>query len=141
MDSSAKALINSLVGLPYVRGGQGPSAFDCWGITRLVQREAFGRELPVVIADPANLRAVVEAFRAEETRRSWRPRDKREKPADGDLVTMSRAGDEHHIGTWFGFDGGGVLHAVEGWGVLFDALPVLATEGFRRIAFYAWEGG
>lgn len=37
-----------LIGLPWEMGATGPSAFDCWGLVRHVQREQFGREMPAV---------------------------------------------------------------------------------------------
>lgn len=34
------------VGLPYVDGGRGPAAVDCWGLIVLVYREQLGIDLP-----------------------------------------------------------------------------------------------
>lgn len=80
----------------------------------------------------------METFRSVEERRNWCPRRKDERPKAGDLVTMVRVGDERHIGTWLDFDAGGILHALEGWGVCFDARAVLHTQGWTRLVFYGW---
>ena len=34
------------VGLPFVIGGRGPGAYDCWGLTRLVLAEQFAVPFP-----------------------------------------------------------------------------------------------
>ena len=37
--------LDDLIGLPFIDGGRGPKAFDCWGLALEVYRR-YGRELP-----------------------------------------------------------------------------------------------
>jgi hypothetical protein len=133
----AETFLNSHIGDRYQRGATGSNAWDCWGLTRHVQREIFERELPVVPFDDAtSLRALVETFTDPQVRSGWWELMPADKPRAGDVVTMSKAQEEHHIGTWFEFDGGGVFHAIEQFGVCYDSIPHLQMQGWRRFRFY-----
>ena len=52
-----------LIGRPWVAGGRGPHAFDCWGLARWCWRERFRIEVPEIPVDAANLRGVLHAAR------------------------------------------------------------------------------
>jgi hypothetical protein len=139
MPLSAETFLNSHIGDRYRRGAAGPHAWDCWGLTRAVQRELFARELPIVaFNDAISLRALLETFASDENRQGWCELAVDETQQTGDVVTMSKASEEHHIGTWFAFDGGGVFHAIELHGVCFDTLTHLQMQGWRRFRFYRW---
>lgn len=59
-----------------------------------------------------------------------------DRPAEGDGVMMARAAHNCHVGVWIEPDGaGGVLHSVEGAGVIFTPLPALAAMGYRVTGF------
>lgn len=119
------AFVNSLIGRPYKVGAQGPEVFDCWSLTRHVQRHLYGRELPAFQApDDAGLQAIAGFIAGHPERRRWRP-----VPCaiDGALVSMFRMGIGHHIGTFLDLDGGLVLHALPACGVTVD-------EPFRLMA-------
>lgn len=116
--------IRRLLSATYQPGAEGPTSFDCFGLTRYVQRLFFGRELPL---DRAADRA------------RWARVD---MPLDGDIVLMGSSGDQH-IGTFL--EGGVVLHAVEpaGWApgdrrpaVSADAISTLRIRGFSNLRFY-----
>jgi cell wall-associated NlpC family hydrolase len=124
---SRAVLLRSLVGKPYERGSDGPLAFDCYGLVRLVSRDVFGRELPG--------RDTMTALSHQRWRRV-------RFPEDGAIALMEIAG-EKHIGIWL--REGGVLHAVAppGWktgdrrpAVVFDALITLPMRGYSRPRFY-----
>lgn len=66
----------------------------------------------------------------------WRELSRGEMARTGDVVTMSKASEEHHIGTWFAFDGGGVFHAIETFGVCYDSVAHLQMQGWRRFRVY-----
>jgi hypothetical protein len=110
-----RAFLRALIGKPYEAGAGGPLAFDCYGLTRHVLRNLFCVSLP---ADP----------HAPINRRAWR---RIVHPADGAVVIMGQV--DKHIGVWIS---GGVLHAMEGVGVVFDDIHSLRFRGFGKIRMY-----
>ena len=40
-----------LIGCPWVAGGRGPDAFDCWGLVRWCWGRHFGIEVPEIPVD------------------------------------------------------------------------------------------
>lgn len=52
------------------------------------------------------------------------------------VVAMGRWRSVYHVGIWLDFDGGGVLHSIEGSGVRFDTLGKIGQIGFSMIEFY-----
>ena len=122
-----------LIGRPYLAGGQGPDAFDCWGLVRWVMAQRFGRELPAIPLDAADLRAVLAAFRDHPERQRWQLVS---VPVEGDCVLMRQSRHPVHVGVWLDVDEGGVLHAVSGNGVVFQRVRDLLTSGWRIEGFY-----
>ena len=51
-------MLNGLIGLPYERGGRGPSAFDCAGLVVELQR----RRGTIVAAPPTGLSGISDMF-------------------------------------------------------------------------------
>lgn len=122
--------INRYVGLPYQAGGRGPGAFDCWGLLLAVQRAHFGRALPdLQMGDAAT------SFAAYEHRRATGEWVLIARPVHGAPALM-RAGMHPHVGTWLGVDGGGVLHAQEGAGVVWTPANRLNMAGYGRIQYF-----
>ena len=126
-----------LIGRPWVAGGRGPDAFDCWGLVRRVQAERFGRSLPEIPVDAGDLRAILGAFRDHPERRRWALT---ETPAEGDCALMRQSRHPVHVGVWLAVDGGGVLHCVRGAGVVFQRPKGLLQAGWRIEGFYRFEG-
>lgn len=120
------------VGRPYEPGAQGPDAFDCWGLFRWVQRAHFGRDVPLIVAaDHEDGDALAALFLQHAESGRWR---RVERPAHGDGVLIRRP---MHAGIWLDFDGGGVLHAVRGSGVIFTRDAAWYLSGFGR---REWRG-
>ncbi len=134
-----------LIGRPWIAGGRGPDAFDCWGLVRFCWRERFGIEVPEISVDAADLRAVLAGFRDHPERRRWcrvepaRERA-RERAREGDGVLMRQSRYPVHVGLWLAVDGGGVLHAVRDSGVVFQIPADLATHGWRIEGTYRFTG-
>lgn len=124
------------VGLPWESGAQGPRAFDCWALVRHVQREHFGRELPLIDVDAHNLAAVHVAFASHAERARW---IKVDAPQEGDCVLTHKGQHPDHVGIYLAADGGRVLHAVQGSGVVCTALPALRRLGWEPIEFYRFN--
>lgn len=125
------------LGLPWQSGAQGPQAFDCWALVRHVHRAHFGRELPVVDVDAANLAAVRATFAATPIFQLWR---QVEQPAEGDAVVMHKGSAADHVGVWVEVDGGRVLHAAQGAGVVATPLAALRRLGWGRVSFWRYHG-
>lgn len=115
LPADKRGLIRSLIGKPYAAGADGPTAFDCYGLVRFVLRSLFSIALP-------------ESRHAPILRRAWR---RCWKPVDGSIVLMGMG--DKHIGIVVS---GGVLHALDGVGVVFDDFLSLRFRGFDRIRIY-----
>ena len=130
-----------LIGRPWVAGGRGPHAFDCWGLVRWCWNRHFGIEVPDIPVDAANLRAVLSGFRDHPERQRWRRVERaRERPREGDAVLMRQSRHPVHVGIWLAVDGGGVLHAARDIGVVFQGPADLTTHGWRIEGFYRFTG-
>jgi cell wall-associated NlpC family hydrolase len=80
-----------LIGIPHRDGGQGPDAFDCWGLTREALRRGWSVAMP-----PVSVRTEddqVAALRI--ATRGWRLIEN--TPAHGDVVLMANA-EGRHVG-------------------------------------------
>lgn len=135
MSQTAIPALSDLIGRPWRPGATGPDAYDCWGLVAHVSRALFGRELPDAVAgiDLRRPREVIGAIRASAMQRRFLPA---ESPRPGDLVLMARRSDPVHVGIWIEPTPGapGVLHAVQGQGVLFQSLAQVRA-GWTRIEF------
>ncbi len=116
------------IGTPWTRDGN-----DCWQFFRRVQAERFGRVIPAF--DMASHRAVVCARAVAENpeRANWRPVD---RPQEGDAVLMAHASPATHIGLWIDVDGGGVLHCLNGPGVVFQKPAQLKAARWGHLEYY-----
>jgi hypothetical protein len=91
---------NDLIGRPFVRGGRGPHAFDCWGLVLEVRRR-LGLALPPDFASASLTREeMCDLFRTPERPPGWH----RGAPSLGAIV-RSQAG--AHAGI---FVAGRILH-------------------------------
>lgn len=125
------------IGIPWEVGAQGPHAYDCLGFFRMVQRVHFGVDLPPVMtpvcADASAMAALVGLLGGRGEMDRW---PAVQRPRHGDAVLVHRP---LHIGTWLDVDGGGVLHCVEGIGVIFTADSAWRTSGFGRREYFRRE--
>lgn len=122
-----------LIGLPYELGGHGPDAFDCWGFFRYVQATHYGRDVPE-IGVPATVQAQAHTLAGHPERANWTQVD---RPEDGDAVLMARRQHPAHIGVWIEANGGaGVLHCMQGAGVVFMPPSSLKMAGWGRLSYY-----
>lgn len=126
-----------LIGRPYVALARGPDAFDCWGLCVYVWREQFGLAVPDVGCDPADARSVRRAFEAGVASGAAAPIA---KPIEGCAVYLSRARLPDHVGIWIDADRGGVLHVIEGLGVVFTRGTALNANGFKVLGYYLPRG-
>lgn len=122
-----------LVGLPYKEGSFGPDDFNCWGLLNFVQREYFNVTMPIApLGDAEGCLALAKNCLETEV---WA---RVEIPQHGDGALM-RGGNDPHVGVYLEIDGGGILHALEGEGVVFTHLPSLNHCGFGRTTYYRFK--
>ncbi|MBD4208184.1 peptidoglycan endopeptidase [Xanthomonas citri pv. citri] len=121
------------IGLPWKSGATGPDEYDCWGLLRHIQLQYFGIVLPlIVVGDESGCR---DMFDEKINNREWVPVV---TPRHGDGVLL-RGGDLPHVGVYLDLDGGGILHALEGVGVVFTHARSLPAMGFGRTTYYRFE--
>ena len=121
---------DSLVGKPYEAGSYGPDSFNCWGLLYYAQRNYFGVKMPKApIGDADKCRLM---FESRIQSGQW---SETAQPKHGDGALM-RGGTDPHVGIYLEFDGGGILHSMEGVGVIFTTLDQLRTLGFARTKYY-----
>lgn len=111
-----RAFLRGLIGKPYQAGASGPDRFDCYGLARFVMGELFSIVLP-------------DTRSGQIDRRAWR---RCYPPKDGSIVLMGQT--DTHIGV---FIGGGVIHALDPDGVVFDDLLSLQFRGFTNLRTYS----
>ena len=111
---------------------------DCWGFFRRVQREQFGRDIPVI--DPENYRAPTKTrlFLTHPHRADWIEIEHSEL-REGDGVRMANANNPGHVGIWIEVDGGRVLHCDSPGGVMATPLPAIC-DIYPDIQFYRFAG-
>lgn len=124
---------NKYIGRPWVAGAQGPDSFDCWGFVRYVLKHEYGHDVPPVNVNPENLRDVLHAFKSDLAFTAF---IEAPSPRAGDVVLMRQAKNPVHAGLWLDIDGGGVLHCVRGYGVVFQNIRSLNTCGWFLDSFY-----
>jgi cell wall-associated NlpC family hydrolase len=122
---------NQYINRPWASGARGPDTFDCWGLLAWVQRHHFGIALPDLPDVPDERR---DLYHAQMEAGSWRLVD---RPVHGCGVLL-RGGDRPHVGVYLNLDGGGVLHALEGVGVVFTPRPQLRMMGYPRASWYSF---
>lgn len=127
----------SLIGKPWKAGQVGPDAFDCWGLVQYVQREHYGRVLPTIAPQNYSVLATAREFANNPERARWQAVV---RPQDGDVALLAHAKYPSHVGVWLNVDGGGLLHCVEGQGVIFQPPQVLRMHGWGKITYYGFTG-
>lgn len=122
------------IGTPWIAGQS-----DCWHFARRVWRDEFGWNVPPVLADATDPRAVRRAFAAGHDGTGWWPVAGVCAPAEGDAVLMAMGRHPCHVGVWVPMPAGpAVLHSVEGAGVICTVLGLLPGMGYRLVGIYRW---
>lgn len=100
-------------------GGAWTEEHDCFWWFRKIQKEIFNKH-------------VLPCLNLAEKRQEYQQWVEVEKPEEGAAVWMSKAGEPHHIGVWTGC---GVLHALEGQGVVHETLTQIELMGWKIVRF------
>lgn len=119
---------NQYIGLPWVLGARGPNEYDCWGLLVHCRATYFGGGIPdVEFGDPTR-----DLYAHKMRSGEW---EIVVAPEHGDGVLL-RDGNDPHVGIYLDLDGGGILHALEGKGVVFSVMRDLNLLGFAHPTFY-----
>lgn len=120
------------IGLPWT-----PGHSDCWSFARRVWAERFGWDVPPLIIDPQNPRAVRQALAENPVDQGWTAIP---DPVEGSAVLMGQGLRPCHVGIWITPEAGaGILHSIEVAGVIFSSSGRLAGLGYRIHGF--WHRG
>lgn len=118
------------IGKPYAADGKGPDNFNCWGLIYDVRKHYFPVALPIIpIGDEETCRDI---FEAKVQSKHWMEVT---EPQHGDCALL-RGGRSPHVGIYLNIDGGGILHSLEGVGVIFTYTSKLRASGYSRIKYY-----
>lgn len=120
----------AVIGKPWTNGGNGPESYDCWGLVRAYYQQVRGTWLPVVDVDATRSLAVAHAFAGHAELGNW---EQVESPKEGCAVLMARGRMPNHVGLWLG---GGVLHSVQGAGVIYTTALMIRHSGFSILGHY-----
>lgn len=120
---------NRYIGCPWVSGGDDiETGINCWNFLRYIQREYFGIDVPTAeLGDP-----MAQLFAQQIQSGEWAPVP---APFHGCGVQL-KSGNDPHVGVWLDIEGGGVLHALEGHGVVWTRRSRLGGMGFVRLKYY-----
>ena len=123
--------VQAYLGLRYLRGGRERPAVDCWGLARLIYREAFGLELDPHDTAPGGSAEVGREI--VEERGAWLPVD-RTAIRPGDIAFLRRIGRPFHVGVVL--DRRCMIHADEGVDVCVEPIDrqLGRVEFFRHPA-------
>lgn len=122
--------VRQYIGLPYADAGFGPDRFNCWGLCDYLLRVYFKKSLPVPTLGDADANRAMHAASLAHGDYQATP-----TPTHGDIALL-RGGDTPHVGMWLDLDGGGVLHAMVGKGVIWTPKQQLNMLGFGRAIYY-----
>jgi hypothetical protein len=126
------------IGKPWVVASDGPEAYDCWGLVVEIHRRFYGRTLEIIPVEENNLKALIRTIDAHPERKRW---DTIRKPKESDIALMRQSRHPIHVGIWLDVDGGGILHCIQGSGVVYQNLLSLGATGWKIENYYRYIGG
>lgn len=140
--SGVPSWVEKYRGRPFQWHGDGPEAYDCYGLVRAVLREQWGAEAPLVHArGKTAIAAIEDAIRGTED--SWVCHDGRPRP--GDVLTFETVGAEGELHVGIVIAEGWMLHVLEDLGVStgrYDRAPWALTRfgpAWRHVALCTGE--
>lgn len=126
------------LGKPWEPGKSGPDSYDCWGLVRAVYAKKYLVDLPIIDVDPGSPHGIRKAIARDANRSGW---IETPFPVEGDIVVMSQGNIPHHIGVYLSLpEGGHIIHAVEGAGVVVQGKSSLSVHGWNITGYYTREG-
>ena len=120
--------VRDYIGQPWIYGEH-----DCWAFFRKVQKERFGRDVPIIDVNAFNTLECVRAFVGHEERANWIEIPNTQQAKDGDAVLMSQSKRPTHVGVWVN---GAVLHCVRNTGVVYTNEKNLKSFPYNITGIY-----
>jgi cell wall-associated NlpC family hydrolase len=111
--------VNAWIGAPFAWDGRTTAGVDCWGLVWRWHADVAGIQLPDWIKGAHNRGWMLRTFAAERESH-WQTLD---EPEPGCIVLAVPAGRPAHVGIFWR---GGVVHAAEGPGVIWQPLAHFA---------------
>ena len=119
------------IGKPWING-----EYDCWGLVREVYKNELGVELSSIVTDATSLREVLCEFQKST---NYNKLSSDNKLLDKHITVLTQNKYPCHVGIYADIDGGGVLHNMQGVGVIFQKLPDLKMNGWQILEIYRCE--
>ena len=122
------------IGCGFSSGSTGPGAYDCWGLVRAVYRHCYQINIDPVICDAGSLRQVRATFGKDKLYKSWVKITG--SAGDGDAVLMRQGKFTSHVGLYADVDGGRIVHALPGVGVVAQSINRIEQAGYQIAGIY-----
>lgn len=116
------------IGKPWING-----EYDCWGLVREVYKNELDVELSPIVTDATSLREVLLEFRKSS---NYNKLSSDNKLLDKHITVLTQNKYPCHVGVYTDVDGGGVLHNMQGVGVIFQKLPDLKMNGWQILEIW-----
>jgi cell wall-associated NlpC family hydrolase len=94
--------------IPFKSGGRDFNGCDCYGLVRLVLKEEFGKELPMLSNEYKNANVVIDTEKVVKKNLPLLIAKEKGTPDEGDVGVFSYRGHTSHVGVYVGR--GKVLH-------------------------------
>ena len=129
---------NRYIGTPFKPFGRTLEGCDCWGLLRIVYREAFGIELPSYVSDytATDARQELAGLIGQEVEANPWQEVAQGQERSGDAVLLALQGYPCHVGVVT--EPGRMLHILKGPGAVIESYRGVAwSKRFRGIYRYA----
>ena len=125
------------IGAPWKFGGNDFSGFDCWGLFRHIQKWEFGIDVPEIALPENNPKLILDTFENHEQRQRWVNHN--HKPNEGDAALLSTHKRINHIGVWVEGSDSGIIHCINGLGVIFTKRAEIEVSKWNIHGFCSYE--
>ena len=130
-----KNWVNLYVGIPFVSGGRTHTGCDCYGLVRLILKEQYGYELPLLSGDYSNALNIAETKKLFIQNIPLLCGNKLENPEETSVALIRIYGRLCHVGLYAG--DGYIIHSRHKTGVVCERIdsPMLSgcIEGWYRV--------
>jgi cell wall-associated NlpC family hydrolase len=126
------SFLNRYIGIPYKYQGRNIDGLDCWGLVKLIFKERYSINMPDWAIDEIDLKGRSAQISEVVCSGLW---TEVEEAADGDIAFCYRTKLGCHVGIFFA---GGVIHASEGLGVIYQPRHDFEAE-FVKVVYGEWQ--
>lgn len=123
------------LGKPYVLGADGPDAYDCWGLARVIFKERLGLDMPKISVRQNTNASALKEIACEF---GWGPVV--DAPQEGDAVQMRGPIGRHIAVAVQSKRGISFIHADDLCGVeIIQSLSEFAQRGYKNIEVWRYD--